>query len=263
MVDTNGYGRISNGSAGSTVTYSVGAKNTSTTYAGRIYDNGNGGTGALVALTKVGSGKLTLSGNNNTYTGDTNITGGTLSLDTTGTVGSSLINVGSGTSLNVSTLTGGYHLTTGKTILGNGTVIGPFSLDAGAYIGPGSSLSSIGLLHTVGNVTMNGTYNWKLGDLTDQSTGTAGTDWDQIQMASGTLAGARFLNLAFLNSTSPDNADPFWSANHSWTVVDNLGSGAATLTGGDITGYGVHGVAPKEPSRSLSAPAPAAAAPCY
>ena len=53
---------------------------------------------------------------------------------------------------------------------------------------------------------------------------------------------APILNLAFLNSTSPDNADPFWNANHSWTVVDNLGSGAATLTGGDITGYGVHGV---------------------
>jgi autotransporter-associated beta strand protein len=65
----------SSSSPANQLTIEAGALNTSTTFAGKITDWGSSGT----ALTKVGSGTLTLSGAN-TYTGNTTINGGTLEL---------------------------------------------------------------------------------------------------------------------------------------------------------------------------------------
>ena len=62
-----------------TKTFSIGALGTNTTYSGTIQDNYPGG-GTVVALTKVGSGMLTLAGANN-YTGGTTVNGGTLTLN--------------------------------------------------------------------------------------------------------------------------------------------------------------------------------------
>ena len=78
-----GDGRITAGSIGGAGTYllgsnqlTVGSNNLSTTLSGAIQDGGTfGGSGA--SLVKVGSGTLTLSGNN-TYTGATTINAGTL-----------------------------------------------------------------------------------------------------------------------------------------------------------------------------------------
>ncbi|MBC7785668.1 MAG: autotransporter-associated beta strand repeat-containing protein [Burkholderiales bacterium] len=58
------------------VTYEVGALNTNTSYAGQIID-GVAGTGGITSLTKVGTGTLTLSGDN-PYTGPTNVNAGKL-----------------------------------------------------------------------------------------------------------------------------------------------------------------------------------------
>jgi autotransporter-associated beta strand protein len=68
-----------NGPSGSTVTLgsgtlSVGGDNTSVTFAGSIIDGANGAGGSL---TKIGSGVQTLTGSNS-YTGSTNVSGGTL-----------------------------------------------------------------------------------------------------------------------------------------------------------------------------------------
>jgi autotransporter-associated beta strand protein len=66
----------------------VGAKNTDTSFAGSILGN---------ALTKVGTGTLTLTGNTNTYSGGTTISGGTLEIGsggTAGTIGTGNISVG-------------------------------------------------------------------------------------------------------------------------------------------------------------------------
>lgn len=63
-------------SGSGTETWSIGGKNTSTTFAGTIKNQS--GT-ALSALTKVGTGTFTLSGNN-TYTGATTVSGGTLQI---------------------------------------------------------------------------------------------------------------------------------------------------------------------------------------
>ncbi|MGB8353237.1 MAG: autotransporter-associated beta strand repeat-containing protein [Chthoniobacteraceae bacterium] len=71
----SGGGQIENDSASTTSVLSVGALNTSTTFNGTIDNNGTG----IIALTKVGSGTLTLAGND-TYTGTTSINGGELNV---------------------------------------------------------------------------------------------------------------------------------------------------------------------------------------
>jgi len=78
-----------------TTTYTVGAKNLSTVFAGSIQD-GTGGAAALTALVKTGSGTLTLSGAN-THSGPTTVHGGTLLV--TGSVGASAVTVAGGASL--------------------------------------------------------------------------------------------------------------------------------------------------------------------
>ena len=61
-----------------TTTFSIGGKGTDSTFDGTIIDN-NTSTGRRAAVTKVGAGKLTLTGNN-LYTGPTTIMAGTLVL---------------------------------------------------------------------------------------------------------------------------------------------------------------------------------------
>jgi len=71
----NGIGLVNNNAG--TVTMSVGALNTSTVFSGTIIANGAN----IIALTKVGTGTLTLSGVN-TYTGLTTVSNGTLVIST-------------------------------------------------------------------------------------------------------------------------------------------------------------------------------------
>jgi fibronectin-binding autotransporter adhesin len=96
-VGTGGIsGHATNGS--STVsTISVGALNTNSTFSGIIVNmaannaatgNADSATNNVLALTKVGSGTLTLTGTN-TYTGTTTVNGGTLALGATGPISTS------------------------------------------------------------------------------------------------------------------------------------------------------------------------------
>ena len=72
---------------------------------------------------KKGTGLLTLSAAN-TYAGATNITGGTLALSATGSIGNSAtIIVGANTTFDVSAVNGGYTLAAGQTLSGPGTVV--------------------------------------------------------------------------------------------------------------------------------------------
>ena len=98
-----------------TTVYTVGAMNTSSTFAGRI---GNGSGTALTALTKVGTGKLTLTHNNCTYTGATTVNAGELEVN--GTLAATPVTVNSGARLS-----------------GTGTLGGSVTTTAGGIIAPG------------------------------------------------------------------------------------------------------------------------------
>jgi autotransporter-associated beta strand protein len=90
-----GSGTVS-GEAGGTKTFIIGGDDTSTTFAGTIV-NFIGGTSGQLAITKTGSGTLTLTGSSS-YTGATQINAGVLALGNAGALGSSgTISFGGGT----------------------------------------------------------------------------------------------------------------------------------------------------------------------
>ena len=111
----------------------VGLNNLSTDFSGVIR-----GTGGV--LTKTGSGKLTISGTGNLYTGATNINGGILAVDGSITT-SSVVNVNSGGTL-------GGHGTVSKVIVA-----------AGGTLAPGNS---IGTINVSGNLTFNPGSNYQV-----------------------------------------------------------------------------------------------------
>jgi autotransporter-associated beta strand protein len=107
---------LSGASSTTTVTnYVVGALGTSTTFAGRITNGGQG----LTALTKTGAGTLTLSGNS-THSGPTAINNGSLAL--LGNFGTSAVNVAAN-----------------ATLTGTGTMGGSLTTAAGAILSPGAA----------------------------------------------------------------------------------------------------------------------------
>jgi autotransporter-associated beta strand protein len=132
---------------GSVCTLLVGNLNLNTTFSGTIADSAN----QAIALTKVGTGNLTLAGNN-TYSGDTAVQAGTLNV--TGNIsGDGDFNVASGATLNLvnaSLLVGTLTIASNATLSGNGTINGEVVLN-------GSATSSLGGAITVnGDVTNNG-----------------------------------------------------------------------------------------------------------
>ena len=93
---------IKQGSSSSgTTTYYIGSLNENTTFAGEINDAES--TSAQVAITKVGTGTLILSGNND-YTGTTTVSAGTLQIGDGVTSGEGTIGLGSGAVVNNATL---------------------------------------------------------------------------------------------------------------------------------------------------------------
>jgi autotransporter-associated beta strand protein len=121
----------------------VGGNNLSTTVSGVISDCGADGNQCLKfgvtggSLVKVGSGTLTLTGNN-TYTGNTTVNGGTLEVD--GSISGSLLG-GTGTSVN-----------SGGTVSGTGMIGGAgLVVNAGGTLAPGNAANPTGTL-TVENL---------------------------------------------------------------------------------------------------------------
>ena len=104
----NGAGQLQGGSAGM-CTYSIGGLNASTTFSGAISGN--------AALTKTGSGTLTLAGNS-THSGATNINAGSLEL--LGSLGASPVTVATNATLSGTGAMGGSLATVGGGIIAPG-----------------------------------------------------------------------------------------------------------------------------------------------
>jgi len=86
----------------------------------------------VTGLTQSGPARLVLNGNN-TFTGPTTISGGTLTLGATGALASSPISVGSGGTFNVSAKTG-FSLASGQTLGGLGTLVGATTFGSGSLL---------------------------------------------------------------------------------------------------------------------------------
>lgn len=87
----SGSGSVTNTAAG-TSTLTAGINNASTTYSG-VISNGTTPATMITAFTKVGTGELTFTGIN-TYTGNTNVNGGILTIDTAASLTFAIRNTG-------------------------------------------------------------------------------------------------------------------------------------------------------------------------
>jgi rhamnogalacturonan endolyase len=105
-------------------TWRIGARNTTNTYAGTIADAG------VTSLIKTGTGMLTLSGANNTYTGNTTVNGGILRVSNID---------GSATGY------GAVNVANGGTLAGNGIIGGAVTINSGGALAPGNPLGTLTL----------------------------------------------------------------------------------------------------------------------
>ena len=227
-----GAGTVTNSGVSSPATLTAGGNNTSTTFSGVIQD----GTSAM-ALTKIGTGTLTLAGAN-TYGGGTTISAGTLALGdggTTGSVTGSIIDNGT-LAINHSntfTLGAGVSGSGGLAQIGSGTTVvtateaysGTTSVNAGVLEVDGSiassSLTSVnngGVLIGVGTV----------GNTQINSGGTFAPGAAGVPGTSMTVQG----NLAFQSG-----ALYLVQVNPATSTLANVVTGTATLAGNVLAAF--------------------------
>lgn len=176
-------------------------------------------SGVGFGITKAGSGTLTLT-SASTYTGATNVDAGKLvvGVNGVGSLGSTSVLVNN----------------TG-TLGGSGTIAGPITVNSGGAISPGNSVGTL----TTGAETWNGggSYIWEI----TSTSGTAGTDWDLIQMGGNTLTitatsgnkftivhGSGSVALGAAWHTIAEAGDVFFGA----TPLTPAGGGGAVVTAG-------------------------------
>jgi fibronectin-binding autotransporter adhesin len=240
-------GVLSTSNAAGTATFTTNVASGTSTFAGAIADNGSG----VVALTKQGGGRLTFSGNN-TYSGATQINAGILAIAPGGSIGST-----SGVTLSGSTAELKYNAAAALTrpitltqgiISGTGTIGSAVTFASGDILSPGNSpgTQAYTSLHAW---SPGGTYQWELNALT----GAAGTNWDLVNVTSGTFdlsaldtgAGSRFvLDLVTLNALDVAGplANPFDGGSYTFAIASYnpsnflLPAGFSNTAGADLTG---------------------------
>jgi fibronectin-binding autotransporter adhesin len=219
--------------------------------------SGGGTNGTNSGIIKAGNGTLSLTNAANTYLGATTISGGTLALSaassTNNISASKAITVASGATLSASGLsnstivltpagvtghTGGQVLgggagTTAGSVTGSVTVAGGAIISAGTSVALGTGTSDTrGMLSTSAAETFgsDGEYSTKI----NAATGTPGTDWDQIKMAtlSVTATGADADHEFYIAPVAALTGLTYGSQ-YTW-VIGNVSSGGATGTGGTL-----------------------------
>ena len=118
----------------------------------------NGVSGAAFSLTKQGPGTLTLAGTN-AYSGDTTINAGPLAFVGTAANSTNFV-LSSNATLDVTSVSGEFALASGKTLKGNGSVVGAVTIAGGATLSPGAS---IGTLAFSTNLILNGSVVMEIG----------------------------------------------------------------------------------------------------
>jgi hypothetical protein len=149
-----------------------------------------------------GPGRLTLT-QNNTYTGTTTISAGTLALSGTGSIAdSSQIVIGSGATFDITGVTGSFSLGANQTLSGTGTflatgktIVATGTLSPGNS--PGTAIQDGGTLQLAADAN----YNWQVYD----ASGLAGTGYDTTSLINGAT-----LDLSALSSVNPYNIN-LWS----------------------------------------------------
>ncbi len=179
-----------------TSTLTIGDNDASATFSGAIND----GFARQMALTKIGNGTETLSGANN-YTGPTTVNAGTLTIN--GSISSP-----------VSVIGGVFG--------GTGPIYGTVSVGAGGAIGAGSSVGKLTLAISM-DLSAGGTNIWELGTLTDNSTGTPGTDFDLIDYQSVSSSFDLTDASLIVDVSAVNTADPFWGSTRTWTIITSFG----------------------------------------
>ena len=186
---------------------------------GGTRSNTIGGSGNLE---KTGANSLTLSGNN-TYSGTTTVSAGSLILGADGSVGSSsVLDVASGATLDVSAVTGGFVVGGNQTLKGSGTVVGNTTING--TLSPGNS---------PGDITFNDSLLFtSTATLTIEITGIAIGQFDRV-------IGAGSNTFTFDGTLSLDNTGYSAAFGDVLTIFSNWGGFEGsfdTITGTDLGG---------------------------
>ena len=212
--------------------FQIGALNTNTTFSGNIvnFTSGLGGT-ALAAITKVGTGKLTLSGTGNTYTGGTTLNAGTLSVTQSNGLGTGTINFTGN-----STLQAGASITLANTVT-LGTTSDIFDTNGGTLTLTGNISNSAATdnpikAHGSGTLTLAGVLN---------VTGNA-TDTNGPALMLGNRNGANF-NRGTVNITGTGAISRISTGWDNTANTLNIAStGTLTMATDLVTGQSANGV---------------------
>jgi autotransporter-associated beta strand protein len=211
----NGTGTVDcpdRGGASGPQTLSVGDGNAAGNFSGVIQNvAAPNKTAGLVTLVKAGTGTQILSGVN-TYSGTTTVNGGTLLVNSPGSLPATACTVNSG-----------------GTLGGDGYVNGPVTIAAGGSIGAGASPGTLTLADGL-DLSSGGTNIW---ELAANSESNPGADFDQIVLSGGTLTlgGSSVLSIRFINAaTAPDASMAFWQSSRSWTIISASGASSTFAT---------------------------------
>ena len=193
-----------------------------------------GGGAIAAAVTKAGTGTLTLAAATE-YTGPTTVASGTLALGAAATLGSSsLVQVDAGATFDVSALPTAYEVASTQTLAGAGTVTGAAVLATGATVAPGEP---VGTLTTSGDVTFGGggNYNWQVLD----AAGTAGSaeGWDLLSVGGALAITATAADPFAINLWSLSAADPLTSGPAANFDSTQAGNWTLLSAAGGITGF--------------------------